>query len=385
MSTKSPPTRDAGEAVQPAMESADTAPGGAVGNGGRMSLLQMVSPSRISAIYLLLLFILIFGLITPSTFLTETTFQLVTRQGVVTCLLALAFLVPLVAGVYDLAIGALMSLAVAIVVYLNLHTGLAPGVLAVIAVLGCMLAGAVSGFVVVRLRVSSFIATLAMSQVLLAVVLLISGNRQLVGSFPSSWQEAGNGTVFGIPYAFGYLLVVALILWFVLDYTRAGRYLFATGGNSEAARLSGVPVNRLQWASLVASGGIAALAGVIYSMQTGVYNSSVGPGYLFPAIAAVFLGGSQFSRRPNVWGTLIAYFALAFGVQGLQLSNSSAAVWTNPLFQGVALIIAVWLAVRPAKRVYRRQQARKGSVDSGGAAAGASPSPLPGREASESQ
>jgi len=101
-------------------------------------------------------------------------------------------------------------------------------------------------------------------------------------------------------------------------------------------------------------------------------------------VAAVFLGASQFSRRPNVWGTLIAYFALAFGVQGLQLSDSSAAVWTNPLFQGVALIIAVWLAVRPAKRLYRRQQARNGPEDSGGAAAGATPSALAGREVSES-
>jgi len=325
------------------------------GRGGR-SLLDTLSPKRISAIYLLLIFFLTFGIVTPDTFFTSTTFQLVTRQGVVTCLLALAFLVPLIAGVYDLAIGALMALSVAIIVYLNLHTGLPIGLVAVIGVLGSMLAGFVSGFVVVRLRVSSFIATLGMSEVLLAVVLLISGNLQLIGTFPNSWQQAGNGTFVGIPYAMLYLLVIALGLWFILEHTRVGRYLFATGGNPDAARLSGVAVTRLQWASLVASGGIAGLAGVIYSMQTGVFDSSTGPGYLFPAIAAVFLGGSQFSQRPNVWGTLIAYFALAFGVQGLQISSASAAVWTNPLFQGLALIIAVWIAMRPTKPVFRRER-----------------------------
>ena len=70
-------------------------------------------------------------------------------------------------------------------------------------------------------------------------------------------------------------------------------------------------------------------------------------------MAAVFLGASQLSQRPNVWGTLIAYFALAFGIQGLVLSASGASVWSTPVFQGVSLIIAVALASRPASRKLR--------------------------------
>jgi ribose transport system permease protein len=320
--------------------------------------LKLLSPRRLSAVYLLALFFAVFSAIEPSTFLTSTTLKLVFVQGVVTCVLALAFLVPLVAGVYDLAIGAVMSLSIAMAVYLNVHTRIPVAGVAVIALATCTVAGFVSGFVVVRLRVSSFIATLGMSQVLLAVVLLISGNQELVGTFPNSWSNAGNGDAFGfLPYAVIYLAVLAIVLWFVLEHTRVGRYLFATGGNAEASRLAGVRVNRLQWGALTASGAIAGLAGVIYSMQTGVFDSTTGPGYLFPAITAVFLGGSQLSQRPNVWGTLLAYFALAFGVQGLQLSSSSVAVWSNPLFQGLALIIAVWLASRPLRRVYRTRAA----------------------------
>src|SRR5690606_2210112 len=127
----------------------------------------------------------------------------------------------------------------------------------------------------------------------------------------------------------------------------------ATGGNREAARLAGVPTDRVLWGVFVASGVIAAFGGVVFSMQSAVFSSSIGPGYLFPAVAAVFLGASQLSQRPNVWGTLIAYFALAFGIQGLTLSVQSASVWSQPVFQGVSLIIAVALASRPVVRKIR--------------------------------
>jgi ribose transport system permease protein len=300
---------------------------------------------RLSALYLWAAFTLIFGLLEPA-FLSSTTFRLVFGEGVVTCVLALAFLVPLAAGVYDLSVAAVMSLSLCISVYLSLHSSISPGVGACIAVASCAAVGFVSGFIVVRLRVNSFIATLGVAQVLLATVIWLSGNRQLVGTFSSSWSNLGNTNVAGVPVVDVYLVLIAVVVWFVLEQTPAGRYLFATGGNAEATRLSGVPVDRVVWGSLVASSVIAGLAGVLYSMRNGLFVSTIGPGYLFPAVAAVFLGASQLSRRPNVWGTLIAYFALAFGVQGLALSATSVSAWTQPLFQGVSLIVAVALASR---------------------------------------
>lgn len=300
---------------------------------------------RLSALYLWAGFTLLFGLLEPA-FLSSTTFQLVFGEGVVTCVLALAFLIPLAAGIYDLSVAAVMSLALCISVYLNLHTSLPSAVGACIAVASSVAVGFVSGFIVVRLRVNSFIATLGVAQVLLAAVIELSDNRQLVGNFSSGWSQLGNRNLAGIPVVDVYLLAIALVLWFVLEQTPAGRYLFATGGNAEATRLSGVPVDRVVWGSLVASAFVSSLAGVLYSMRNGLFVSTIGPGYLFPAVAAVFLGASQLSRRPNVWGTLIAYFALAFGVQGLALSATSVTAWTQPLFQGVSLVVAVALASR---------------------------------------
>jgi ribose transport system permease protein len=312
-----------------------------------LSSISNLGPRRISALYLLLVFFVVFSAINPSTFPTSATFRLVFSEGAVTCMLALAFLVPLAANTYDLSIGAVMSLSLALCIWFNLHTGLPAGAGAALAVLACTLVGAVSGFVVVRLRVNSFIATLGMSQVLLAAALFISSNRQLISTFPDSYASLGLNEIGGVPLVLVYLVALAIVLWFVLEHTPVGRYLFATGGNQQAARLTGVRTDGVIWGSLIASGAIAGLAGVVLSMRNGIFTSSIGPGYLFPAVAAVFLGASQFQQRPNVWGTLIAYFALAFGIQGLALSSSSGAVWSQPLFEGVALIIAVAFASRP--------------------------------------
>src|SRR3954470_6417364 len=111
---------------------------------------------RISAVYLWILFIVLFSIIAPDTFPTSTTFKLVFSEGVVTCILALAFLVPLAAGVYDLSIGAVMSLSLALSVYIQIHSGIPPGLGAVICLLACAVTGWVNGFIVVRLRVNSF-------------------------------------------------------------------------------------------------------------------------------------------------------------------------------------------------------------------------------------
>jgi ribose transport system permease protein len=319
----------------------------------RPSWLRLFSVRRLSAAYLWIFFIVLFAIITPDTFLTETTFRLVFRSGVITCVLALAFLIPLTAGAYDLSVGAVMSLALGLMVYLSIHTGLPTLVAAALVLVVCASCGVVSGFIIVRLRVNSFIATLGVSQLLLGAVLLISNNTQLVGALPQSWSDLGNNDFLKIPIVVYFLGALALVLWYVLEFTRIGRYLFATGGNPDAARLAGVPTNRIIWCAFIVSATIAGLAGVIFSMQSGLYSSSIGPGYLFPAVAAVFLGASQLSQRPNVWGTLIAYFALAFGIQGLVLSASSASVWSQPVFQGVSLIIAVALASRPARRKLR--------------------------------
>jgi ribose transport system permease protein len=315
---------------------------------------------RYSAVFLWAAFMLTFGLMKGDVFLTQSTFRVTLSVGVVTAVLALAFLVPLAAGAYDLSIGAVMALALVTLNWFGLNTSVPSGVVAVGTVALCSLVGLCSGLIIVKFRVNSLIATLGVSQVLAALVLKISNNRPITGAFSSTWADLGNRNVGGVPIVVLYLLALALVVWFMLEHTPVGRYLFAVGGNPEAARLAGLATDRLTIGALMASGAIAGLAGVIYSMKVGTYSAEAGPGLLFPALAAVFFGASQFSGRPNVWGTLVAFYALAFGVKGLQLTFGPGTFWIQPMFQGVALLLAVALASRQGMKVRRSRQARMG-------------------------
>ena len=299
-----------------------------------------------SALYLLALIFAVFSLWIPSTFLSKATFTLVLSDQVVIGILALALLVPLVTGAFDLSCGSMLAFSLVILSYLQQHTGLNVVLSCFVAVAACGAAGAVSGFLTVRCGVNSFIATLGMSQVLTAITLYLSANRSIVGVLPPSFQSWGLRSVLGIPIVFYYLIGLSLLVWYVLECTPLGRALFATGANAEAARLSGVRTDRLVWGSLVTSAVIAGIAGIVFGAKVGSFSNSFGPPLLFPAFAAVFFGATQLKRRPNVWGTVLAVYTLAFGVKGLQLAFQEGVYWITPTFNGIALLVAVTLAAR---------------------------------------
>jgi ribose transport system permease protein len=299
---------------------------------------------KYSALYLWALFMIVFTITQGSVFLSWTSFKLVLIDpAVFTGCLALAFLVPLATGTFDLSIGANMSMALVISATLSSNDTMPDVAAMFVALFACGVAGFISGFFVVRLRVNSFIATLGMSQVITAFVLKTS-SQSINDAFTDSYRNIGRQEVFGIPLFMYYLAILAIIVWYVFEHTPVGRHMFATGGNPEAARLAGLRTDRLIWGSLVASGMIAGFAGIIYGWKVGNYAQTVGPGYLFPAIAAVFFGASQLKGRPNVWGTFIALYALAWGIKGLQLTFTSNVRWIEPLFQGLSLLAAVSLA-----------------------------------------
>lgn len=316
------------------------------------------TPRRASALYLLALIFVVFGLWIPDLFFSAATFKVVLSNQVVIGMLALALLVPFTAGAFDLSVGAVLAFSVVIMSWLGQNTSLNSGVSALIAVVSCSVAGLVSGIVTVKFRVNSFIATLGMSQLLAAATLKISGNREIVGVFSNSFLRIGEGNWFGIPKVVYYLAVLAAIIWYVLEWTPLGRHLFATGSNQEAARLAGVRTDRLVIGSLVASAFIAGVAGVLYAAQVGTFSNSIGPPFLFPAFAALFFGSTQFKSRPNVWGTMLAVYVLAFGVKGLQLTSTSSEYWVTPAFNGAALLIAVSMAGRLGLLSVRKRSAR---------------------------
>jgi ribose transport system permease protein len=327
---------------------------------------------RFSGLYLWALFIIVFSVWAPDTFPTTDTVHLLASTQAIAGIAAIGLLVPMVAGQFDLSIGATANLSGMTAVLLQSSHGVGSVWSMLIGVLIGGFIGLVNGAVVFGLRVSSFIATLGMGSILVAFQDIFTGGIDPPPISDRTWINITQTKVLGFQLVVVYLILIALIVWWVLERTPAGRYMRAAGSNPEAARLSGVRVVFWGWLSLVASGMISGLAGVLFVSLTGP-SLTFGPTLLLPAFAAVFLGSTQLVQdRFNVWGTLLAIFVLATGVQGLQLV--SGVQWIGSMFNGVALLGAVALAASKGRRVPQmlRRRAPSGSSPEGTPPEGAS-------------
>ncbi|GAB2480292.1 ABC transporter permease [Nocardiopsis aegyptia] len=305
----------------------------------RQRLVSALAFRNISALYILAAMVVLFSITAPETFPTINTVRIVLNDQAITAVLAVALTIPLAAGLIDLSIGAQLGLGAILVAWLLSVQGLGlwPSLLVTLAV-GAVV-GLANGLLITRAKISSFITTLGTSSVLLAGISWISRDAQIL-DLGEEFQTIATHQVLQIPLAVYFMIGIAVAVWYVIDRTHAGRALYATGGNPEAARLAGVRTERVVIVSLVCCGVLAATAGILLSSSLATGDPTIGPGYLLPAFAAAFLGSTQFRNgRFNVLGTVVAVYVLAIGVKGLQLSG--APVWIPELFNGVALLVAV--------------------------------------------
>ena len=308
----------------------------------RGGLRQALSFRNVSALYIFAVMFVLFALWVPDTFLEWSTWQTLFDNQALTAIVAVGLVIPLAAGQFNLAIGAEVGFGSILVAWLLARRGVPIAPAIVLTVCAGALIGLLSGLLVVRARIDSFIATLGMSSVLLAMIAWVSDSQQIL-DLGAGFQTVGTGEALGLTYPVFIMLALAALVWYVLERTPAGRRVYATGGNPEAARLAGVPTSRVIVFSLVACGVLASVAGVLASSRLATGDPTFGPSYPLPAFAAAFLGSTQFrSGRYNVLGTIVAVYVLATGVKGLQLAG--APVWIPDLFNGLALLIAVGLA-----------------------------------------
>jgi len=327
------------------------------------SILKFLSFRNISALWVFAIIFLVFTITIPDLFLTGTTLRSILDEQALTAMLAVGLVIPLAAGVFDLSIGLMLGLgAMAVAWLLQKHGNSIP--LSIVLVLGMGVGvGVINGLLVTRVRIDSFIATLGVGSCLAAVIDAMSNGENIIGLSPQ-FQDIASKEAFGVAYPVFYMVILALVVWFVMEHTPVGRRLYATGGNVTAARLSGVHTNRVIFTALVLSATIAALAGILLTARIGSAAPDAGPGYLLPAFSAAFLGSTQFKGgRFNVWGTVLAVYVLATGVKGLQLSG--APFWLPDMFNGLALLLAVGLSKYQgrshAHALVRRLLRRKGA------------------------
>lgn len=320
----------------------EEAPAGRPRREGLSNVVSALSFRNISALYVFVVIFVIFSLWVPDTFLKIDTWKTLFDSQAVTALLAVGLVIALAAGAFDLAIGTELGIGAILVSWLLADQGLPVPLAIVLTILGGALVGLVNGLLIVKARIDSFIATLGVSSVLLAMIAWISSSQQIVG-LSAGFQKIGTTEILGLTLPVYLMLVAALIVWYVLARTPLGRRVYATGGNIDAARLAGVRTSTIIVGSLVCCAALAAVAGILVSSSLGAGDPTIGPSYLLPAFSAAFLGSTQFSRgRFNVWGTVVAVYVLATGVKGLQLAG--APIWIPDLFNGAALLLAVGLA-----------------------------------------
>jgi ribose transport system permease protein len=310
---------------------------------GRRRWTKALSFKNIGAIYTFIVLIIIFSFWAPKTFPTYTTVAQVLNENSITGLMALSLIIPLSAGVFDLSIGYSLGLCNVLVAHLIVGDNMSP-LVAIVLTLVCALGiGLLNAIVVVVFKIDSLIATLATGSLLLAGITIVAGQTEIVGPGLSNgvFEEIGNLGIHGIDLPVFYMLVVAFIIWFVLERTVGGRQLYASGYNPDASRLAGIPVNRLRFISLIVSALVAGgIAGICVTSQIAAGSATVGPPYLLNAFAAAFLGATQLRQgRFNPWGTLIAVLLLGAGTTGLALANTPS--WAPSVFTGVVLLVAL--------------------------------------------
>lgn len=293
---------------------------------------------------LLVAMFVVFTIGLPGVFLTSSNLLAVVNNQAIAAIVALGLLFPLAAGVFDISIGGVITLSVvASASMFQATTGKMPVVLVIaVTLLVGLLAGFANGVLVVRLNIDPFIVTLGTGSVFLGLSQLVANGKAVSENIPSSFTDLGRGELFGIPNPIIVVIVLALVVYYVLEQTPLGRMIYATGAGREASRLAGVPTDRILYLAFAVSAFCAALAGLVFTSRVGTGQPDVGGQFLLPCYAAAFLGSTMIKPgRFNVAGLLVGLAILAIGINGLQLWGIP--FWVISTFQGGALVLAVVL------------------------------------------
>lgn len=318
---------------------------------GRRTLGTRLGVDRYSGLYVWFALIVLFSVLEPDAFMTFANARTVSADAAITAVVALGATVALASGAFDLSIGGSMTWGIVGVCWLQSVHGVPPGLAILIVLLSCLVIGAINGLIVVRLHVEPIITTMGTTAIVAALAFWRQDGMSIVTGIPEEFKDLGRGDILGVPSTAVYLAVIAAALWYFMAHTPVGRYLYALGGNQEAARLAGLRVDRLTVLAFVISATVAGLAGILLAAKVGSAGINQGSQYLLPAFAAAFLGSTQIRPgRFNIMGTLVAIYLVVTGTKGLQLVYPGQP-WIKELFTGVALIAAVAIGARSARRV----------------------------------
>jgi ribose transport system permease protein len=287
--------------------------------------------------------IIVFSVNAPNIFFSVPNFLNILSQASLTAIIAAGLTLTLVVGEFDLSIGYVASFCGLLVVGFMARDGV-PVVLAIAAVLivGAVV-GTVNGVLVTKVRINAVIATLGVGTALVGIGFAYS-SFPIAAGVPAEFKSIALGrAILGIPNPIFIMLIVLAVIWIILNKTDLGQKLQAVGSNAEAARLSGIRVDRMKIFAFATAGVCASITGAMLSSLVGSGTIGAADGYLLDAFAAVFLGSATLRDGEfHILGTLIGVLIIAIGFNGLAIFG--APTFFQPIFKGAILIFAVGLS-----------------------------------------
>lgn len=293
---------------------------------------------RLGIVVALLVLAAVLAVLKPH-FLSAANLMNVVRQVSINGVLAVGVTAVLLTGGVDLSLGSVVAVAGVAAAHLA-HPGGYPLAVPIMAgILAGAACGAVNGAVVTRCGVPSFIATLGMMTAARGLALVLSDGRPVSNMSPALTRLAGD--VAGVPVPALILLAVAAAVAWALKNLRWGRYLYAVGGNAQAARAAGIRVRGVAFLAYALCGALAGLAGVMLAARITTGQPNAGVGYELDAIAAVVIGGTRLSGGVGgVGGTLLGVLLMGVIGNGLDLLNVPS--YYQQIVKGLIIVGAVW-------------------------------------------
>lgn len=290
-----------------------------------------------------------------SIFLTYENMITIIRSISITAIIAIGLTYSLSVNGMDLSIGANANFADFLVMSMFVwHSmGIVPSI--VLSIVICLVIGLINSFLIVKMKIPDMVAALSTMFMFQGVAMtysnggaitermMMKGGQASLGLVPAAFRGLGKE-----PWIIVIMLIVVLFAHFFLNYTKHGRYMYAVGGNPEAARLSGIPVNKYRILAYLLSASFAALGGILIAARVGTAQVNAGAAYLMPAVAAAYIGFSVAGAgKPNALGTLAG--AALVGMLENGLIMMSVPYYAMDIIKGAVLAIALALTYATKK------------------------------------
>ncbi|MDC7127004.1 MAG: ABC transporter permease [Spirochaetales bacterium] len=276
------------------------------------------------------------------------------RSVSIVCLIALAMTMSLTVDGFDLSTAATASFAAVIAAKVMIMWQLNPAFAIILPILvGCLI-GLINSFLIIKLGISDMLCTLSMMFVITGVSITFQEGSAIYNYMPllkggvapglmsENFKAIGQHEFLQIPIPVFIMLAIAIIVHIFLNRTKYGRFMYMTGGNEEAARLSGIPTKKYRTLAYVLSGAIASIAGIVLCARLGSGEVDAAGTYLMDAVAAAYIGFSVLGAgKPNAFGTLLG--ALLVGILMNGLVMMSFPYYSQNIVKGVVLILGLGL------------------------------------------